>query len=473
MSGGEPRARLVCRSGALSGRTFDLGEETRIGRAPDNDLVLEAPSVSKRHAVIARREGGFVLEDLDSTYGTRLDGRPVTEPVRLERMHVIEVSDVELVFTRLPAGGGAVGDDAADAGAGSAEADDGEPDEDEAGPGDEAADEGRTLVEKGGFGALPDLGDADTDEPGDTDTDDPGSAAPSDPPDAPEEGRTMVDAGGFGTLPDLEGGGGTDEGDSGGAGNVPSDGSAAGDAGPRDAPGDPGARGPVEGDDDGPGAPSAPPDPPEEGGTVVDPGGFGALPDLEDGEAEDDGDGPGGGEARGGDDGQGSGEGRGGGDAPGGAPGEDDREVEGRGSAEDRRGAEGARAAGDAVETDRDGAAEGARAAEPAAEPSEPAAGFELRVAYSPDRSVAFALEPGDNVVGRSEECDITVDDPDLWLSRKHAVLRVKPEGVELVDLASVNGTFVGGERIERAALTPGSTFHLGPELEFQLRKRS
>lgn len=344
MSGGEPRARLVCRSGALSGRTFDLGEETRIGRAPDNDLVLEAPSVSKRHAVIARREGGFVLEDLDSTYGTRLDGRPVTEPVRLDRMHVIEVSDVELVFTRLPAGGGAAAGDDADAGVGSPEAEDGEVDEGGAGSGDEAADEDRTVVERGGFGALPDLDDADTD--------DPGSATPSDPPDGPEEGRTVVDA-----------------------------------------------------------------------------GGFGALPDLEDGEADDDG------EVRGDD------------------RDERDRVAEGRGDAEPSGDAEGAREAGD--------------------DAGEPASAFELRVSYSPDRSVAFVLEPGDNVLGRSEECDITVDDPDLWLSRKHAVLRVKPEGVELVDLASVNGTFVGGERIERATLAPGSTFHLGPELELQLRKRS
>lgn len=48
---------------------------TTIGRDLDNDLVLDHPSVSRRHARVMRAKKGFLVEDLDSFNGTTVDGR--------------------------------------------------------------------------------------------------------------------------------------------------------------------------------------------------------------------------------------------------------------------------------------------------------------------------------------------------------------------------------------------------------------
>ena len=47
----------------------------RIGRAPDNDVVLDSPAVSANHARIVKQGGRTILEDLGSTNGTAI-GRP-------------------------------------------------------------------------------------------------------------------------------------------------------------------------------------------------------------------------------------------------------------------------------------------------------------------------------------------------------------------------------------------------------------
>ena len=63
--------------------------------------------------------------------------------------------------------------------------------------------------------------------------------------------------------------------------------------------------------------------------------------------------------------------------------------------------------------------------------------------------------------VGRARDNDIVVDD--LLVSRHHAELRLDPTvGVEVVDLGSHNGTFVGGRRVERARLLPGEPVTVG-----------
>lgn len=52
-------------------------ERTTIGRASDNDVVLNDISVSGRHAVILKIASGTAIEDLDSTNGTKVNGQPV------------------------------------------------------------------------------------------------------------------------------------------------------------------------------------------------------------------------------------------------------------------------------------------------------------------------------------------------------------------------------------------------------------
>ena len=124
------------------------------------------------------------------------------------------------------------------------------------------------------------------------------------------------------------------------------------------------------------------------------------------------------------------------------------------------------------------------------AEAEAPSAGdFGHTMVYSPDRE-ARRLEPeaparggrallvgegrrtvlsGDRaVIGRSRECDLVVDDPNI--SRRHAELRREGESWTVVDLGSTNGIKVNGRRTDSAALRPGDELTLGvTELTFEL----
>jgi hypothetical protein len=48
-----------------------------VGRSEKNDIVISDPNVSRRHARLSRSGDGFVVEDLDSTNGTMLEGAPI------------------------------------------------------------------------------------------------------------------------------------------------------------------------------------------------------------------------------------------------------------------------------------------------------------------------------------------------------------------------------------------------------------
>ncbi|NLI80248.1 MAG: FHA domain-containing protein [Deltaproteobacteria bacterium] len=73
-------ARLVIATPGGESRIYPL--KTRklvIGRAADADLRLEDPSVSRRHCVIEREKGGYVLKSLTYTNPVTIDGQPVNE----------------------------------------------------------------------------------------------------------------------------------------------------------------------------------------------------------------------------------------------------------------------------------------------------------------------------------------------------------------------------------------------------------
>jgi len=52
-------------------------EELVVGRHPSCDVVVTHETVSRRHAQLTFRDGGWVLQDLHSTNGTRLNGQLV------------------------------------------------------------------------------------------------------------------------------------------------------------------------------------------------------------------------------------------------------------------------------------------------------------------------------------------------------------------------------------------------------------
>ena len=70
-------------------------------------------------------------------------------------------------------------------------------------------------------------------------------------------------------------------------------------------------------------------------------------------------------------------------------------------------------------------------------------------------------LVPGENVFGRSTGCAVWLDVPGV--SRRHARVMVSSSVVTIEDLASKNGTYVNGNRIEAVAvLTDGDEVVLG-----------
>jgi predicted component of type VI protein secretion system len=63
-------------------------------------------------------------------------------------------------------------------------------------------------------------------------------------------------------------------------------------------------------------------------------------------------------------------------------------------------------------------------------------------------------------VIGRSRECDLVLDDPNV--SRKHMELRRDRAGWTAVDLGSTNGVKVNGRRVGEAPLEPGDEIAVG-----------
>lgn len=74
-----PPMRLVAEGGPYDGRVFELrAAEIAVGRAVDNDVVLDDPSLSRKHGKLHRRGlAELEVEDLGSSNGTFINGRKV------------------------------------------------------------------------------------------------------------------------------------------------------------------------------------------------------------------------------------------------------------------------------------------------------------------------------------------------------------------------------------------------------------
>lgn len=83
---------VIANQGVERGKTHEVTSLlTHIGRGPHNDIVLDDDSVSDSHAKLQRREGRWILMDLDSTNGTYAAGERLTGEVELR-------GDTELRF---------------------------------------------------------------------------------------------------------------------------------------------------------------------------------------------------------------------------------------------------------------------------------------------------------------------------------------------------------------------------------------
>jgi pSer/pThr/pTyr-binding forkhead associated (FHA) protein len=72
--------KLILSTEAQGKVAYEFAESSiTIGRAPDNMIVIDDPSVSNRHAVLELSGENYRLKDLDSTNGTKVNGVPITE----------------------------------------------------------------------------------------------------------------------------------------------------------------------------------------------------------------------------------------------------------------------------------------------------------------------------------------------------------------------------------------------------------
>jgi|APLak6261675434_1056106.scaffolds.fasta_scaffold00857_2 DNA-binding NtrC family response regulator len=88
---------LVLLSGPQSGQSFPIGQSLRIGKAPDNDVVIDHPTVSRNHLTVRRQGDAFLVQDQGSTNGTFIDGAQIKEGF-LRAGALLEVGDVQLRF---------------------------------------------------------------------------------------------------------------------------------------------------------------------------------------------------------------------------------------------------------------------------------------------------------------------------------------------------------------------------------------
>jgi pSer/pThr/pTyr-binding forkhead associated (FHA) protein len=77
----ENATRLVITSGQKAGAEFPLGrDEITIGRSSDSAIIIRDDYTSTHHARLMLWNGRWMIQDLDSTNGTYLNGSRVTVP---------------------------------------------------------------------------------------------------------------------------------------------------------------------------------------------------------------------------------------------------------------------------------------------------------------------------------------------------------------------------------------------------------
>ena len=85
---GEPNAHRRLRlvgAGAQANLEQSLGTlPTWVGSDNENDLVIDDPTVSRKHAVLRSEHGRYTIADLDSSNGTYVNGRRIKKPAPIE-----------------------------------------------------------------------------------------------------------------------------------------------------------------------------------------------------------------------------------------------------------------------------------------------------------------------------------------------------------------------------------------------------
>jgi DNA-binding response OmpR family regulator len=69
-----------------------------IGRDQQNDIVINHPLASRRHATLERDETGYCIRDLQSTNGTYVNGEVIADMYRLHNQDLVIIANSEIIF---------------------------------------------------------------------------------------------------------------------------------------------------------------------------------------------------------------------------------------------------------------------------------------------------------------------------------------------------------------------------------------
>jgi hypothetical protein len=83
-----------------------------------------------------------------------------------------------------------------------------------------------------------------------------------------------------------------------------------------------------------------------------------------------------------------------------------------------------------------------------------------LVVRRGPNAGSTFVLDRDATTVGRHPDSDIFLDD--VTVSRRHALIKRAPDGYEVSDVGSLNGTYIDREAIETATLQDMHELQIG-----------
>ena len=95
----EPDPRRGSAKLRYEGRTAVLGQRGGVlGRSRDCDVVLADDNVSRRHAEIRPSGGSWIVKDLGSTNGVKVNGRRIQGPQSLKSGDTIDLGTARVTF---------------------------------------------------------------------------------------------------------------------------------------------------------------------------------------------------------------------------------------------------------------------------------------------------------------------------------------------------------------------------------------
>ncbi len=84
----------------LRGLHVDMLGPVVVGRSPSSDIVIDEPFVSATHARFTLQGPALVLEDMNSTNGTMVNGHRIGQPVTLRDADEVQIGDTIMRVSR-------------------------------------------------------------------------------------------------------------------------------------------------------------------------------------------------------------------------------------------------------------------------------------------------------------------------------------------------------------------------------------